>query len=252
MGLPKSPRATNSLINFLKNIVDNGLENFGKYYSRYRGFVFDNDDPENLGRLKLIIPAVTGPDYHGTWAFPVGVPSGKGWGQQVIPNKGDVVWVEFEGGCPELPLWSHGHFGRKEIPTDDTELADKDCYWFITPKGAKVKINDTKNTIHVRSQLGDIIEINEKGVSLVTKKAISLGQLNKSAEQGVLGNKLEDLLKDIVSLLDDLHTNMNKDVAQYTAKTLTSTAGILPKMTKRVAGLKDKLNLILSKKITLD
>lgn len=43
-----------------------------RYYGIYRGSVYSADDPENLGRVKLIIPQVLGEGEHTEWAYPVG------------------------------------------------------------------------------------------------------------------------------------------------------------------------------------
>lgn len=42
-----------------------------KYYGIYRGLVADNNDPDDLGRVKLVIPQVLGQAVT-TWAWPVG------------------------------------------------------------------------------------------------------------------------------------------------------------------------------------
>ena len=153
----------NPIISLFKDLVNLGLESFGKYYSIYRGYVYDRNDPLNLGRVQLVIPQVTGNAPYKYWAMPINVFSGKNYGSQVLPNKGDLVWVQFEGGHPEVPIWSHGHFGKGEIP-NDPDLQDKNSYWFLSPKGNLVILNDTKNYIKVKSLLGDRLELNEKGI----------------------------------------------------------------------------------------
>ena len=72
-----------------------------RFYGVYRGIVADNNDPENLKRLKLKIPQILGPAVTG-WA----------WGIQpavatslFIPDPEMGVFVMFEGGDPNFPLW---------------------------------------------------------------------------------------------------------------------------------------------------
>lgn len=189
----------------IKSIYLYGMESFGKYYSSYRGFVADNKDPLNLGRLKLIIPTVTGPQQHNYWSWPTGVFSGKGYGSQCLPQIGDVVWVEFEMGCVEVPMWRHGHFGANELPTGDDDLKDPSCFWFVTPKGIKVKLNDTKNTIHIENQSGLVIQMDGNGISIVSTSKISLGKLATDSEastyKALLGDKVNDLWGDLMDAL---------------------------------------------------
>lgn len=193
----------NALTGFVKTIIFNGLEAFGRYYSSYRGIVFDNGDPYSLQRLKLIIPQIGGSQAYNYWAFPKGVFYGNGYGSQVIPQKGDVVWVEFEGGHPERPIWVHGHPAIKEVPTDP-ELLDVDCYWFKTPKGNLIKLYDTKNKVHIENITGEVYEQNDYGHSIATDKKISLGTLNGSKEPAVLGDTIMDLLNEFITDLGNI------------------------------------------------
>ena len=71
-----------------------------RFFGVYRGIVADNNDPLNMGRLKLQIPQVLVNSVTG-WAWAVcapGVP-------QVIPTVNSGVFVMFEGGDPSFPLW---------------------------------------------------------------------------------------------------------------------------------------------------
>jgi hypothetical protein len=115
------------------------LESFGRYYSSYRALVYDRDDVENRSRLKLVIPEVGGNEPYEYWALPKGVYAGNGYGVQMIPQNGDLVWVEFESGHPDLPIWSNGYYGTGEVPTDKG-FSDKDSIWLKTPKGIVVNI----------------------------------------------------------------------------------------------------------------
>jgi hypothetical protein len=248
-------KVKNPIIAIINNILNHGLENFGRYYSKYRAWVYDNNDPEGLGRLKLIIPQVSGPQFYNYWAFPSGVPSNENFGMQVIPQKGAMVWVEFEGGSPEIPIWSHGHFTRKEIPTDDKDLKDTQCYWFITQAGHRVKINDTKNYISIQSSKGDTVILDEKGFSIVTDKNISLGSLDGSEFHGVLGEKLVDLLTDINDVLTKLNSAFTKDILASTGQPFykyTNLATAVPKITPEIKTLGDKLKVILSKPCNIE
>jgi len=252
MGTTIRRPGNNGLVKVIQGLVDHGLENVGMYYSIYRAFVANVEDPENLQRLELIIPQVSGNQAYNFWAYPIGVFAGPGYGMQVLPKKGDMVWVQFEGGKPEIPVWSHGHPARRDMPEGDGELKQYDCYWFVSPTGHKVKINDTKNTIHIYHRDGQYVEINENSISSVSDKQISLGTLDQSKYKAVLGEPIEDLLKDINKYIKDMHTAFNKDIAMWTARGFVNTAAEIPLQLTRVAGLAAKLDKILSKKVTLD
>lgn len=74
------------------------------YYGKYRGMVISNVDPENRGRLLVQVPDVTGL-VPSTWAMPCVPFTGKQSGMWCLPQIGTGVWVEFEQGNPDYPIW---------------------------------------------------------------------------------------------------------------------------------------------------
>ena len=83
------------------------------YYGKYRGQVKNNIDPMQLGRLQVSAAAVLG---EGTlsWAMPCTPFAGSGVGLYMMPPIGANVWVEFEGGDPDYPIWSGCFWGEGE------------------------------------------------------------------------------------------------------------------------------------------
>lgn len=134
----------NPIIALLEDLLTMGFEKFGIYYSQYRGFVKSNDDPNNLSRLQINVPELHGDNTPDIWAWPADNYSGPGYGSQVIPRENDMVWVRFEKGNPRKPIWSFGYFANNEKPE---ELIGKNLYWFRTPKGLTIKIDDDAKTI---------------------------------------------------------------------------------------------------------
>ncbi len=90
-----------------------------KFFGKYRGTVFDNVDPEVKGRIQALVPDVFG-DVPTTWALPC-LPVVGGVGPQsgisVLPPLEASVWVEFEHGDPNYPIWT-GCFwdSQEQIP----------------------------------------------------------------------------------------------------------------------------------------
>jgi filamentous hemagglutinin family protein len=78
----------------------------GRFYGKYRGFVVDNADPEKRGRLRVRVPSVLGDEVVSGWAMPC-APYGGGpdLGALFIPEVEAGVWVEFEMGLVEYPIW---------------------------------------------------------------------------------------------------------------------------------------------------
>lgn len=92
-----------------------------RFYGKYRGLVVDNADPEKLGRVKVKVPSVLGSQVVTGWAMPC-VPYGgdAGQGFLFIPEVGAGVWVEFEEGDLEFPIWVGTYWSK---PGGDSELA---------------------------------------------------------------------------------------------------------------------------------
>lgn len=95
-------------------------------YGKYRGKVADNKDPQRLGRIKPLVPAVAEDLLN--WAMPCAPYAGPQEGFLMIPPIGANVWIEFEGGDLNYPIWTGGFWGEtgeQQPPTDATEPALK-------------------------------------------------------------------------------------------------------------------------------
>ena len=90
------------------------INNLGnRFWGKYRAQVVDNQDPKNMGRLKLKIPAVLGAEEESGWAMPCVPYAGVGLGLAMIPEVDALVWAEFEAGNPSFPIWT-GILGSTE------------------------------------------------------------------------------------------------------------------------------------------
>jgi uncharacterized protein involved in type VI secretion and phage assembly len=91
----------------------------GQYFGKYRATVLNNIDPEMRGRLMLNIPDVLNL-IPSTWAeacIPLAGPTGPPMGIYVVPPIGAGVWVEFENGDPDYPIWVGCRWGSSsDIP----------------------------------------------------------------------------------------------------------------------------------------
>ena len=86
-----------------------------RFYGKYRGKVTDNADPNNQGRIRATVPAVYDCKESG-WALPCSPYGGKGVGFFFIPSVGANVWIEFENGDPDYPIWVGYFWGEGESP----------------------------------------------------------------------------------------------------------------------------------------
>src|ERR1051325_10792835 len=88
----------------------------GRFHGKYRGFVTDNDDPDNLGRIRARVPRLLG-DKETGWALPAFCYGGKTEeGLFAVPNVEAGVWIEFEGGDLSYPIWTGTWYTTGAVP----------------------------------------------------------------------------------------------------------------------------------------
>lgn len=87
------------------------------YNSWYRGFVYDNSDPEKRNRIKLKVPQIWGDQVHDVWANGAGISHN----DILPPAVNSLVWVVFEGGDPKHPIWLYHTPTKDEIVTTYNE-----------------------------------------------------------------------------------------------------------------------------------
>jgi uncharacterized protein involved in type VI secretion and phage assembly len=75
-----------------------------QFFGKYRGVVKDTKDPLMLGRIRARVPDVMG-DQESGWAMPCAPFGGDKTGFFALPKVGAGVWIEFEHGDPDYPIW---------------------------------------------------------------------------------------------------------------------------------------------------
>lgn len=81
----------------------------------YRATVVDDVDPQFLGRVRVEVPAVLGSG-QSNWAMPCVPYLDPDLNIATIPPVGTGVWVTFEGGNPDQPVWVGRFFSPGERP----------------------------------------------------------------------------------------------------------------------------------------
>ena len=87
-----------------------------RYYGKYRGTVVNNVDPLQIGRIQVMVPDVSSLMLS-SWAMPCLPVGGMQMGMFTVPSIGAGVWVEFEQGDPDYPIWTGCFWGvTAEVP----------------------------------------------------------------------------------------------------------------------------------------
>lgn len=87
-----------------------------KFFGKYRGTVVNNVDLEQRCRIQVLVPDVSNVMLS-NWAMPCVPGGGIQTGIFTIPPVGTGVWVEFEQGNLEYPIWTGCFWGSAiEVP----------------------------------------------------------------------------------------------------------------------------------------
>lgn len=149
-----------------------------RYYGKYRGTVLQNVDPEQLGRIQAMVPDVSGM-LPSSWAMPCVPIAGKLSGTYVVPQVGAGVWIEFEQGDPDYPIWTGGYWGvAAEVPT--LALAGNPASPSIVLASIlqnTITISDVPGPtggIMLKSTTGAMIVVNDIGITISNGKGATI------------------------------------------------------------------------------
>lgn len=138
-------------------------ESDGKFIGPYRGTVTSNVDPDFKGRLLVDVPDVSGP-LSTLWAEPATPVAGPGMGMYAIPPVGAGVWIVFEQGMADSPLW----IGSMRGSTSEV------------PPLALTGIPSSPNIVLQTTGSNSIVISDSPAIGIMIKMATSMIQMNSS------------------------------------------------------------------------
>ena len=157
-----------------------------KLYGKYRGMVLNNVDPQQMGRLMVQVPDVGGV-MPGTWAMPCVPVAGLQSGMFALPMIGSGVWVEYEQGDIDYPIWVGCFWGSlAEVPS--LSLLTPPPFQAITLQTAMqngLTISDQPGPtggIMLKSATGVTLIVNDTGIYIQNGKGASLTMLGPAVD----------------------------------------------------------------------
>lgn len=137
----------------------------GKYYGKFSGEVTNNEDDGQVGRIVVKVPTVFGPDTEVT-ARPC-LP----YGHFFVPPVGAKVWVEFEAGDTDYPIWVGVWLPAGTSPAP-ARISPPDNRVIQTTSGHTIEIKDVagEERILIKHKDNAFLSMDENGSVLVTNK----------------------------------------------------------------------------------
>jgi len=161
-----------------------------KFFGKYRGTVINNIDPEQIGRIQAIVPAVSNV-VPTSWAMPCVPFAGKAEGFFAIPQIGSGVWMEFEGGDPDKPIWVGGFWGVfAEVPVlaqVPPPIPPGQNVCIQTTLQNMMMVSDAPPTpitggIVLKSATGAMIVVNDTGIYIQNGKGASITMIGPAVD----------------------------------------------------------------------
>jgi uncharacterized protein involved in type VI secretion and phage assembly len=175
----------------------------GRFFGKYRGQVTDNNDPDNLGRVKAKVPRALGDEESG-WALPAFIYGGASeQGLFALPDVGAGVWIEFEGGDLSYPVWTGTWYTSGAIP----ESAKPGKKVLKTKSGHKIVLDDDGGTLEVTDSNSNTVTMDANTIKIAAGNATTIvvdapqiQLVNGASHALVFGDQLLQYLTQIVQM----------------------------------------------------
>lgn len=149
-----------------------------KFLGKYRGTVINNVDPEQRGRIQVMVPDVSNVMLS-SWAMPCLPIGGIQTGTFGVPPIGAGVWIEFEQGDSDHPIWTGCFWGSAaEVPALALTIPPAvSGMAFQTVLMNGIVISDVPGPtggIMLKSTSGATIIVNDTGIYIQNGKGASI------------------------------------------------------------------------------
>jgi uncharacterized protein involved in type VI secretion and phage assembly len=156
-----------------------------RYYGKYRATCVNNVDPMQIGRIQVMVPDVSGL-IPSSWAMPCFPVSGIQNGVFAVPPIGAGVWVEFEQGNPDYPIWVGGYYSAADVPAMARAVPPGlSGFTFQTTLQNGMTISDTPGPtggILIKTTTGAMISVSDVGIVISNGKGATISMVGPAVD----------------------------------------------------------------------
>ncbi|MBP8250721.1 MAG: hypothetical protein KAX40_00045 [Herpetosiphon sp.] len=182
----------------------------GHWYGVYPALVSDINDPDGLGRVKVLLP--WSPDSKNSryeaWARIATLFAGNNRGSWCIPDVNDEVLIAFEGGDPCRPYVVGGLWNGKDAPPDSMDSAGNNNRKVLrsrngvkitlddshgqerlvleTPSGQSITIHDGNRALEIVDSNGDSIKLAPSGITVTSSAKVTINASTVEISAGMV------------------------------------------------------------------
>lgn len=138
-----------------------------QFFGKYRGIVTDIQDPMMQIRIRAKVPDVLGDGETG-WAMCCLPFAGSSMGFYGLPAVGAGVWIEFEHGDPDYPIWSGCWVGASTDAPSDLLAPPYKKVMIVTSGGHSITLDDTPGVggITLKTSGGQKLVLDATGIQI--------------------------------------------------------------------------------------
>jgi uncharacterized protein involved in type VI secretion and phage assembly len=156
-----------------------------RYYGKYRGTCVNNIDPMQQGRIQVIVPDVSSV-LPSSWAMPCFPVSGIQNGVFTVPPVGAGVWVEFEQGNPDYPIWVGGYYSEADVPAMARAVPPGlSGFTFQTTLQNGITVSDTPGPtggILLKTTTGAMISVSDIGITISNGQGATISLMGPTVD----------------------------------------------------------------------
>jgi hypothetical protein len=155
-------------------------------FGKYRGTVMNNVDPLRIGRIQAAVPDAGGL-IPGSWAMPCLPVAGIQTGFFTVPIIGSGVWIEFERGDPDYPIWVGGYWGSAaEVPLLANTIPPGMAGMALqTPLGNGIVVSDLPGPtggILIKTATNAMISVSDTGIIISNGKGAAINMTGPTVD----------------------------------------------------------------------